>query len=105
MDGSKRSSHGNAFFAGFGATKRIVLFDTLANRLEPPEVEAVLAPELGHYKLHHIVKMIALSTATTLAGLWILGLLAGEPWFCPGLGGETPGTAGPLPPFLFAGAA
>ena len=56
MDGSKRSSHGNAFFAGFGATKRIVLFDTLIARLAPPEVEAVLAHELGHYKLHHIVE-------------------------------------------------
>jgi STE24 endopeptidase len=102
MDGSKRSSHGNAFFAGFGATKRIVLFDTLANRLEPPEVEAVLAHELGHYKLHHIVKMIVVSTAMTLAGFWILGLLAGEPWFYSGLGVKTPGTAAALALFLFA---
>ena len=63
MDGSKRSSHGNAFFAGFGAAKRIVLFDTLVERLAPPEVEAVLAHELGHYKLHHIAKSLALSAA------------------------------------------
>jgi STE24 endopeptidase len=102
MDGSKRSSHGNAFFAGFGATKRIVLFDTLANRLEPPEVEAVLAHELGHYKLRHIVKMIALSTAMTLAGFWILGELAAEPWFYTGLGVRTPGTAAALALFVLA---
>ncbi|MEA3191798.1 MAG: endopeptidase [Betaproteobacteria bacterium] len=108
MDGSKRSSHGNAFFAGFGATKRIVLFDTLINRLEPTEVEAVLAHELGHYKLHHIVKMIALSTAMTLAGLWVLGQLMHEPWFYAGLGVKTPGMAAALalfvlvvPPFTF----
>ncbi|HEX2331846.1 MAG TPA: M48 family metallopeptidase, partial [Burkholderiales bacterium] len=63
MDGSKRSSHGNAFFAGFGAAKRIVLFDTLVSRLRPAEVEAVLAHELGHYKLRHIVKGMALSWA------------------------------------------
>jgi STE24 endopeptidase len=102
MDGSKRSSHGNAFFAGFGATKRIVLFDTLANRLEPPEVEAVLAHELGHYKLHHIVKMVVVSTAMTLAGFWILGELVGEPWFYSGLGVKTPGTAAALALFLLA---
>jgi STE24 endopeptidase len=86
MDGSKRSSHGNAFFAGFGAAKRIVLFDTLVNRLEPQEVEAVLAHELGHYKLRHILKRIVLSTAMTLAGLWLLGQLMGQPWFYSGLG-------------------
>ena len=100
MDGSKRSSHGNAFFAGFGATKRIVLFDTLVNRLEPTEVEAVLAHELGHYKLHHIVKMIALSTAMTLAGLWLLGQLMHEPWFYAGLGVKTPSLAAALALFV-----
>ena len=66
MDGSKRSSHGNAFFTGFGAAKRIVLFDTLVSRLQPAEVEAVLAHELGHYKLHHVVKGMALSWALQL---------------------------------------
>jgi STE24 endopeptidase len=96
MDGSKRSSHGNAFFAGFGATKRIVLFDTLVGRLEPPEVEAVLAHELGHYKLHHIIKRIALSIATTLAGLWVLGQLMHEGWFYAGLGVAAPGMAAAL---------
>jgi STE24 endopeptidase len=100
MDGSKRSSHGNAFFAGFGAGKRIVLFDTLVNRLEPAEVEAVLAHELGHYKLHHIVKMLVFSAALSLAGLFILGLLIGEPWFYAGLGVRTPGTAVALALFL-----
>jgi len=100
MDGSKRSSHGNAFFAGFGAGKRIVLFDTLVNRLEPAEVEAVLAHELGHYKLHHIVKMLALSTLLTLAGLYVLGLLIAEPWFYSGLGVRTPGTAIALALFM-----
>jgi STE24 endopeptidase len=100
MDGSKRSSHGNAFFAGFGAGKRIVLFDTLVERLEPAEVEAVLAHELGHYKLHHIVKMLVLSAALSLAGLFILGQLIGEPWFYSGLGVRTPGTAAALALFM-----
>ncbi len=100
MDGSKRSSHGNAFFAGFGATKRIVLFDTLVERLQPAEVEAVLAHELGHYKLHHVVKMIVLSSALSLAGLWILGRLIGEPWFYAGLGVATASTAAALALFM-----
>jgi STE24 endopeptidase len=86
MDGSKRSAHGNAFFAGFGASKRIVLFDTLVERLEPTEVEAVLAHELGHYKLNHIKKRLAVSFASSLAGLFILGLLVTQPWFYEGLG-------------------
>ena len=89
MDGSKRSSHGNAFFAGFGGAKRIVLFDTLVSRLQPAEVEAVLAHELGHYKLRHIVKGMALSWGFSFALLLALGLLAGEPWFYEGLGMQT----------------
>ncbi len=100
MDGSKRSSHGNAFFAGFGAAKRIVLFDTLVERLDPPEVEAVLAHELGHYRLHHIVKGLALSAVLSFAGLWLLGQLVDEPWFYSGLGVATPGTAAALALFL-----
>ena len=100
MDGSKRSSHGNAFFAGFGAAKRIVLFDTLVDRLDPPEVEAVLAHELGHYKLHHILKRIVLSTLTTLAGLWVLGLVMHETWFFAGLGVSQQGMAAALALFL-----
>jgi STE24 endopeptidase len=100
MDGSKRSSHGNAFFAGLGAGKRIVLFDTLVSRLAPPEVEAVLAHELGHYKLHHIAKALALSAAVSFAGLWVLGQLIERPWFYEGLGVSTPGTAAALLLFL-----
>jgi STE24 endopeptidase len=95
MDGSKRSSHGNAFFTGFGAAKRIVLFDTLVSRLQPAEVEAVLAHELGHYKLHHVVKAMALSWAFSFALLFVLGVLANQPWFYQGLGMSTasPGVA------------
>lgn len=100
MDGSKRSSHGNAFFAGFGAAKRIVLFDTLVERLAPPEVEAVLAHELGHYRLHHIVKNLVLSAALSFAGLWLLGQLIDKRWFYEGLGVATPGTAAALALFL-----
>src|SRR5260221_14349225 len=94
MDGSKRSSHGNAFFTGFGAGKRIVLFDTLVNRLQPPEVEAVLAHELGHYKLHHIAKGMALSAGVSFAGLLLLGQLIDKAWFYQGLRGSPP----PNPP-------
>ena len=86
MDGSKRSSHGNAFFSGFGASKRIVFFDTLIDRLTPAEVEAVLAHELGHYKLNHIKKILVVGAATTLVELGILGFLVGQPWFYEGLG-------------------
>jgi STE24 endopeptidase len=86
MDGSKRSAHGNAFFTGFGAGKRIVFFDTLLARLAPDEIEAVLAHELGHYRLHHIVKGMALSWAVSLALLAVLGLLESEAWFYQGLG-------------------
>jgi len=100
MDGSKRSSHGNAFFTGFGAAKRIVLFDTLVSRLQPPEVEAVLAHELGHYRLHHIAKGMALTAAVSLAVLWLLGQLIDKPWFYQGLGVATPSNAAALALFL-----
>ena len=103
MDGSKRSSHGNAFFTGFGATKRIVLFDTLVDRLQPAEVEAVLAHELGHYKLHHIVKMLGLSAAMTFAGLWVLGELMDYSWFYSGLGVTAASTATALALFMLVG--
>ncbi len=102
MDGSKRSSHGNAFFTGFGAAKRIVLFDTLVSRLQPPEVEAVLAHELGHYRLHHIAKAMALSAGISLVVLWALGQLIGEAWFYQGLGVATPTNAAALALFLMA---
>jgi STE24 endopeptidase len=89
MDGSKRSAHGNAFFTGFGAAKRIVLFDTLVSRLQPAEVEAVLAHELGHYKLRHVIKGMALSWAMSFGLLAALGFLAAQPWFYQGLGVQT----------------
>jgi STE24 endopeptidase len=93
MDGSRRSSHGNAYFTGFGKTKRIVFFDTLLSRLEPQEVEAVLAHELGHFKLKHVVKRIAWIFAASLGFLWLLGVVLHAPWFYAGLGVETPSTA------------
>jgi STE24 endopeptidase len=86
MDGSKRSAHGNAYFSGFGAAKRIVFFDTLLARLAPPEIEAVLAHELGHFKLRHIVKRIVVSFAVSLALLALLGYLKNQAWFYTGLG-------------------
>lgn len=86
MDGSKRSSHGNAYFTGFGNNKRIVFFDTLLSRLAPPEVEAVLAHELGHFRKKHVVKRMALMFAGSLAFLWLLGQLIDAPWFYAGLG-------------------
>ena len=86
MDGSRRSSHGNAYFTGFGAAKRIVFFDTLLKSLEPQEVEAVLAHELGHFKRRHIVKRIVWMFAASLVLLWLLSLLMAEPWFYAGLG-------------------
>jgi STE24 endopeptidase len=102
MDGSKRSSHGNAFFTGFGATKRIVLFDTLVNRLQPQEVEAVLAHELGHYKLHHIAKGMALTFGLSFAVLFLLGQLIDKSWFYEGLGVSAAGNAAALALFFLA---
>ena len=86
MDGSRRSSHGNAYFTGFGKTKRIVFFDTLLNRLKTSEIEAVLAHELGHFKRHHVIKRILLSFVVSLVFLWILGYLMQQAWFYHGLG-------------------
>ena len=86
MDGSKRSAHGNAYFSGFGSNKRIVFFDTLLSRLAPHEIEAVLAHELGHFKLRHIVKRIVVMFALSLALLALLGYLKNQAWFYTGLG-------------------
>jgi STE24 endopeptidase len=86
MDGSRRSGHGNAYFTGFGRNKRIVFFDTLLSSLEPGEIEAVLAHELGHFKLKHIQKRLFATAAFSLAGLALLGWLSSEPWFYRGLG-------------------
>ena len=86
MDGSRRSAHSNAFFTGFGASKRVVFFDTLLQQLNPDEMEAVLAHELGHFKHRHILKMMATSFVMTLLGLALLGWLSQQPWFYTGLG-------------------
>ena len=86
MDGSKRSSHGNAYFTGFGDSKRIVFFDTLLARLAPAEIEAVLAHELGHFRKKHVVKRIILMFSASLGFFWLLGQLIDAPWFYAGLG-------------------
>jgi STE24 endopeptidase len=96
MDGSRRSSHGNAYFTGFGRSKRIVFFDTLLTRLTPPEVEAVLAHELGHFRRRHVVKRIAWSFVASLGFLWLLGVLKQTPWFYAALGVTEPSTAAAL---------
>lgn len=86
MDGSKRSAHANAYFTGFGASKRVVFFDTLLKQLSPAEVDAVLAHELGHFKHKHIIKRIVAMFAMSLAGFALLGWLATQVWFYTGLG-------------------
>lgn len=105
MDGSKRSAHANAYFTGLGNAKRVVFFDTLLNKLDADEVEAVLAHELGHFKHKHIAKRMASFFILSLAGLAVLGWLAQQPWFYLGLGvtpnalsGADGGSAIPLAP-------
>jgi len=90
MDGSTRSTHGNAYFTGLGANKRIVFFDTLIDELSNDEIEAVLAHELGHFKCNHIKKRMVVMGTLSLAGLAILGWLINLPWFYQGLGISTP---------------
>ncbi|MEW9580828.1 M48 family metallopeptidase [Paraburkholderia sp. DGU8] len=86
MDGSRRSAHGNAYFTGFGAAKRIVFFDTLIARLSGSEIEAVLAHELGHFKRRHVIKRMLVTFAISLAMLALLGWLSQCVWFYEGLG-------------------
>ncbi len=86
MDGSKRSAHANAYFTGFGASKRVVFYDTLLEQLSPGEVDAVLAHELGHFKHRHILKRIVSMFAMSLVGFALLGWLSGQTWFYIGLG-------------------
>jgi STE24 endopeptidase len=93
MDGSKRSAHSNAYFTGLGSAKRVVFFDTLLSRLSPAEVEAVLAHELGHFKLKHVPKRMLTMFAASLAALALLGWLAQQQWFYTGLG-VTPNIGG-----------
>jgi STE24 endopeptidase len=86
MDGSKRSGHANAYFTGFGASKRVVFYDTLLAKLSPEEVDAVLAHELGHFKHKHVIKRIVAMFAMSLAGFALLGWLSMQVWFYTGLG-------------------
>ena len=86
MDGSKRSAHANAYFTGFGASKRVVFYDTLLAQLSPPEVDAVLAHELGHFKHKHVIKRIVSMFAISLLGFFALGWLSQQLWFYTGLG-------------------
>ncbi len=90
MDGSTRSTHGNAYFTGMGANKRIVFFDTLIDELSHDEIEAVLAHELGHFKCGHVKKRLAIMGITFLTGFAILGVLLELPWFYAGLGVSEP---------------
>jgi STE24 endopeptidase len=79
MDGSKRSTHGNAYFTGIGRNRRIVLFDTLLERMDTGEIEAVLAHELGHFRLHHIIQRLIVSALLVLGALALLAWVARQP--------------------------
>jgi len=112
MDGSRRSAHANAYFTGLGASKRVVFFDTLLQRLTAGEVEAVLAHELGHFKHKHVLQRMVGIFGLSLLGLALLGWLAGQSGFYAGLG-VAPNLTAPndalalllfmltLPPFTF----
>jgi STE24 endopeptidase len=103
VDSSQRTTHGNAYFTGLGRAKRIVFFDSLLKTLRAPEVEAVVAHELGHFKLRHITKRLLLMAATSFAGLAILGLAITQPWLYQGLGITHPSNHTALMLFLLAG--
>ncbi|MGH8579004.1 MAG: M48 family metallopeptidase [Gammaproteobacteria bacterium] len=90
MDGSLRSTHGNAYFTGFGKNKRVVFFDTLLKELEPAEVESVLAHELGHFECRHVFKRFVLLAGLSLVGLALLAWLIEQSWFYQGLGVSQP---------------
>jgi len=102
MDGSRRSGHGNAYFTGLGANKRIVFYDTLVATLDGAEIEAVLAHELGHFRLKHVIKRMAMMALLSLAGLALLGWLTQQPWFYVGLGVNTPSHHSALLLFMLA---
>jgi STE24 endopeptidase len=93
MDGSLRSAHGNAYFTGIGRNKRIVFFDTLLARIDAPEIEAVLAHELGHFRLHHVSQRLAASVVLAFAGLALLAWFARQPGFYTALGVPVPSSA------------
>jgi STE24 endopeptidase len=101
VDGSRRSAHGNAYFTGMGRNKRIVFFDTLLERLSHAEVEAVLAHELGHFKLQHVRKRLAVSVAGSLAGLALLGWLTAQSPFYTAFGVQVPSSHAALLLFMF----
>ncbi|MHB8533886.1 MAG: M48 family metallopeptidase [Sulfuricaulis sp.] len=103
MDGSRRSAHGNAYFTGFGKTKRVVFFDTLLQHLGDKEIEAVLAHELGHFKRRHVIKRMILTLGMSLLGLAVLGWLVTQPWFYAGLGMTQPSTHAALTLFMLVG--
>jgi STE24 endopeptidase len=93
MDGSLRSAHGNAYFTGIGRNKRIVFFDTLLERIEAEEIEAVLAHELGHFRLHHVRQRLVASIVLTFCGLALLAWLARQADFYAALGVAVPSAA------------
>jgi STE24 endopeptidase len=103
IDGSRRSAHGNAYFTGIGRHKRIVFFDTLLKQLASSEIEAVLAHELGHFRLRHVRHRLLVSVVTMLAGFALLGWLAGKPGFYHVLGVPTPSAHAALLLFALAG--
>jgi STE24 endopeptidase len=92
IDGSRRSSHGNAYFSGFGRNKRIVFFDTLLKMLNDDQLEAVLAHELGHFKKKHIIKGMLITIATSFVALALLAWIMQKDWFYTALGISTPST-------------
>jgi STE24 endopeptidase len=102
MDGSRRSAHGNAYFTGLGAAKRIVFFDTLLDKLDADEVEAVLAHELGHFRHHHLFRRLAFLAPASLGLLALLGWLMQQPWFFTGLGMQATDVASALALFMLA---
>ncbi len=100
MDGSRRSGHGNAYFTGLGRQRRVVLFDTLLEQLEPDEIEAVVAHELGHQRHHHVIRQMLLGATVALGALALLAALLGQAWFFIGLGVPQPSPAAALLVFL-----
>jgi STE24 endopeptidase len=100
MDGSRRSSHGNAYFTGLGREKRIVFFDTLLGSLTAPQIESVLAHELAHFKLRHVPQRLVAGAMLSLAGFALLGWLAGQDWFYAALGVPQPSDSAALLLFM-----
>jgi STE24 endopeptidase len=100
VDSSRRTAHGNAYFTGFGRAKRVVFFDSLLKQLEEHEVEAVVAHELGHFKLGHIIKRLILVSTMSLIALAVLGWLVNQPWFYHALGIARPSNHAALALFI-----